>query len=161
MPPAGEDSRAIERRFFDEFAARNAIRVVVRALVILDDSILLQRLPHAGSYYYFPGGELELGEPMEAGLRRELAEETTLDIETVVYRLTANNRFERDGKTFHLVEHFFEVTPESFDVESLEDPVLVEWHKIGAIAPLDIRPYGVRDILNLDGWRTIRLLEVE
>lgn len=79
----------------------------------------------------------------------------------MVYRLTANNRFARDGRSFHFVEHYFEVTPEAFEAESLEDHVLLEWHPIDAIAPLDIRPWGVRDILALSGWRNIRLLEVE
>ena len=51
------------------------------------------------------GGVLQLQRPGERhavwvfweGPQRELAEETSLTIERAVYRLTANNRFERDG----------------------------------------------------------------
>ncbi len=161
MPPRARDSREIERRFFDNLAIRRQIRVAVRALVILDDHILLQRGTHEGSYAFFPGGELAFGEPLETGLRRELAEETTIDVQTMVYRFTANNRFEREGAAFHLLEHYFEVTPASFEVESLERAWMVEWYPLASLRGMDIRPWGVRDIMALSGWRTIRLLEVE
>ena len=156
-----EDPRDLERRFFDNLASNRRIRVAVRALVILDDHLLLQTMDVEDSYWYFPGGELEFGEPLEVGLRRELAEETSLEIRTMTYRFTANNRFERDGMPFHLLEHYFEVTPTSFEVESLEDAWRLGWHPLSSLARMDIRPWGVRDIMALSGWRTIRLLEVE
>lgn len=140
MPQPIEDSRDLEQRFFDELAARQAIRVSVRALVIQDGHVLLQRLAHNDSDWFFPGGELEFGEALEAGLRRELTEETSLEIRDLVYRFTANNRFQRAGVDCHLLEHYFEVHPTSFEVESLEEHVLLEWLRINAIASLDIRP---------------------
>ena len=160
MPPPARHSREAERRFWDTFAARGAIRVSVRAIVVLDGQILLLRMPHEGSYWYFPGGELELGEAMEDALYRELAEETTLAVDRVVYRFTANNRFEHEGRSFHSVEHFFEVTPTGLEVESREEFQEVAWHPLASLRNLDVRPWGVRDILALDGWRTMRLLEV-
>lgn len=161
MPHPAEGSRDLERRFFDELAARRAIRVAARAIIIHDNYILLQRLAHKESNWFFPGGEVEFGEALEAGLRRELAEETSVDVRDMVYRFAANNRFQRAGVDFHLLEHYFEVAPASVEVESLEEAVLVEWHRINAITSLDIRPWGVRDILGLPDWRDIRLIEVE
>lgn len=161
MPPPADDARAVERRFFDTVAARRAIRVSVRALVIQDEHILVQRLDHAGSIRWFPGGEVEFGESLETALRRELAEETTLRVKTITYRFTANNRFERDGSPFHFLEHYFEVTPEATDLDSIEDHFDHEWISISETASIDIRPFGVRDILRVPGWRNIRLLEVE
>jgi ADP-ribose pyrophosphatase YjhB (NUDIX family) len=161
MHPPAEDAREIERRWLAEVASRGVIRVAVRALIVLDEHILLQRLAYPEAYWYFPGGALELGEQLEAGVRRELAEETTLDIARIVYRFTANNRFERDGHRVHSIEHYFEVTPVSPDVTSLEDPQVLEWHPLDRIRELDIRPWGVRDILGISGWRSMRLLEVE
>lgn len=160
MRRPASDSRELERQFFDALAARKAIRVFVRSIVVLDDHILLQRMPHEVAYWYFPGGELELGESMEEALYRELAEETTLRVDRIVYRFTANNRFEHEGRPFHTVEHFFEVTPAGFEVESLEQHTLVGWHPLATLRELEIRPWGVRDILALDGWRTMRLPEV-
>lgn len=156
-----EQARDLERRFFEETGARRRIRVAARALVLLDEHILLQRLDYTDAYWYFPGGEVEFGETLEQSIRRELAEEISLDVRRIVYRFTANNRFARDGGEFHLLEHFFEVTPSSFEAESLEDSVLVAWHPIDSLSRMDIRPWGVRDILAMSGWRSIRLLEVE
>lgn len=156
-----DPARDLERQFFEETAARRRIRVAARALVMLDEHILLQRLDYSDAYWFFPGGEVEFGETLEQSIRRELAEETSLAIRRVVYRFTANNRFTRDGGEFHLLEHFFEVTPSSFDAESREESVLTAWHPVDMLPHMDIRPWGVRDILAISGWRSIRLLEVE
>lgn len=161
MPHPSDDPRDIERRFFEITGARRAIRVAARAIIVLDDHILLQRMAMPDSYHFFPGGEVEFGEALEVGLRRELTEEATLEIQSVVYRFAANNRFERNGSAFHLLEHYFEVTPAGFDVDSREPGFLLDWFPMAHIHTLDIRPFGVRDILGVSGWRTIRLLEVE
>ncbi len=160
MPHHGDDARQLEQRFW-QAAARNAVRVSVRALVLLDGHILVQRLNHADSVRWFPGGELEFGEPLEAGLLRELAEETTIDVRTITYRFVFNNRFQRDGASFHFLEHYFEVTPSGRELGTLEDHFDHEWIPIAGVSALDIRPFGVRDILGLSGWRDIRLLEVD
>ncbi|HEV2128049.1 MAG TPA: NUDIX domain-containing protein [Thermomicrobiales bacterium] len=158
---AADHARELERRFFAEAGRRRSIRVAVRALIILDGHILLQRLAYTGSVWFFPGGELEFGESLGAGLRRELNEELSLDVDRVIYRLAANNRFEREGVRFHLLEHYFEVTPVSTDIESLESSVLVEWHALNSLHMLDVRPVDVRDILDLPDWRDVRSLESE
>lgn len=154
-------ARDLERGWVERVGGRRQIRTVARALVILEDFILLQRLDYTDAHWFFPGGGVEFGETLEAAVRRELDEELALGIRRIVYCLTANNRFARDGADFHLIEHFFEVTPASFDVESREEHVTVAWHPIARLRELDVRPWGVRDMLGIDGWRTIRLLEVE
>ena len=156
-----DPARSLERRFYDEVAARNRIRVSARALVIRDDAILIQRLDYTDANWFFPGGGVEFGETLEDAVRRELAEETTLVVDRIVYRLTANNRYRHDGRSIHMLEHYFEVTPASFDIESREESILLEWYPLGRIGGLDLRPTGVRDMLAIDGWREVRLLEVE
>jgi hypothetical protein len=52
---------------------------------------------------------------MEAGLLREIAEESTLAVTAITYRFVFNNRFERDGASFHFLEHYFEVTPAGWE----------------------------------------------
>ncbi len=156
-----EPGRELERRWVDEVGGSRRISAAARALVILDEHILLQRLDYTDANWFFPGGGVEFGETLEGAIRRELAEETSLVIERIVYRLTANNRYEHDGRSFHLIEHFFEVLPATFDVESREESILLEWYPLGRIGGLDLRPSGVRDMLAIDGWREVRLLEVE
>lgn len=160
MPPPTDDARQFEDQFWQGVASRNAIRVSVRALVMLDDHILVQRLNHPDSVRWFPGGELEFGEPMEAGLLREIAEESTLAVTAITYRFVFNNRFERDGASFHFLEHYFEVTPAGWELDTLEDHFDHEWIPIADADSFDIRPSSVRDILRVPGWRTIRVLEV-
>lgn len=161
MPQHADDARSLERRFFDSQASQHTIRVSVRALVILDGHVLVQRLNHAESVRWFPGGEVDFGESLEAALRRELAEETTLRINTITYRFVANNRFERDGNGFHFLEHYFEVTPDGTDLETVENHFGHDWLPIADTATIDIRPFAVRDILRIPGWRNLRLLETD
>lgn len=160
MPPPTDDAEAIGREFYEVTGARGAIRVSVRAIVILDGHILLQRLTIPDSVWFFPGGGLEFGESLEAGLRRELAEETSLNFTTATYRFVANNRFEQRGYQFHLLEHYFEVNPVGPHVHTDEAHIDHEWIAISDIGALDLRPFGVRDILSVPGWRDIRVLEV-
>jgi ADP-ribose pyrophosphatase YjhB (NUDIX family) len=161
MPPQSDDARDLEKHFFDSIAERGSIRIAVRALVILDDNILVQRLNHAESIRWFPGGEVEFGEPLEAAIRRELREETSIHINTVTYRFVANNTFERNGDQFHFLEHYFEVTPADLAVDSIEDHFDHEWIPISRAGLFDIRPIVVRDVLRIPGWRNIRLLETD
>lgn len=160
MPRHTDGARELEDRFWDGVAARKAVRVSARALVILDDHILIQRLTHPDSIRWFPGGELEFGEPLEAGVLRELAEETTLQVQSITYRFVLNNRFERKGASFHFLEHYFEITPSGREVDTLEDHFDHEWIPIEQAPTFDIRPAAVRDILGVAGWRNIKLLEV-
>lgn len=160
MPRHTDDAGAIGREFFEVIGTRGAIRVAVRAIVILDDHILLQRLAVPNSNWCFPGGELEFGESLEGGLRRELAEETSLGFTTPTYRFVANDRFEQQGYQFHLLEHYFEVHPVGPDVHTEEPHIDHDWVPIDDIGALDLRPFSVRDILNVPGWRNIRVLEV-
>lgn len=160
-PPADDaaHARELDRIWVEETGSRHTIRVAVRALVVRDNRILLMRLAFPGASWFFPGGGLEFDEALEGGLRRELAEEISLDVDRVAYRLVANNRFRRDGGIFHLIEHFFEVTPATKRFESLEAGVLAEWHALESIGAIDVRPHGVRNILSDPKWREVRMLE--
>jgi 8-oxo-dGTP pyrophosphatase MutT (NUDIX family) len=57
-------------------------RIAARAIILQEDQLLCVRLrptelaPHNGSFWCVPGGGLEPGEALLAGLERELIEET-------------------------------------------------------------------------------------
>ena len=59
------------------------IRIRVSALIVRDEKLLLIKChdDEIGLHYNVPGGGLEYGETLEDGLRRELKEETCVDIE--------------------------------------------------------------------------------
>lgn len=71
-------------------------RPAAYAILIKDKKILLIRMKRTGKYF-FPGGGIEKGEKLEDGLRREVMEETGLEIEI--------------GKLFHFHESFFYYDP--------------------------------------------------
>jgi 8-oxo-dGTP diphosphatase len=65
--------------------AENPLRVHVAAAVVFDDRqrVLICRRPshtHQGGLWEFPGGKLEPGETIEFALRRELMEETGINV---------------------------------------------------------------------------------
>jgi 8-oxo-dGTP pyrophosphatase MutT (NUDIX family) len=57
-----------------------SFRPAVYAIIEHDGKLLLIRSRHGGKYY-LPGGGIELGERMEIALKRELREETGLEVE--------------------------------------------------------------------------------
>ena len=81
-------------------------RVGVGGVVIYDAGVVLIRRgkePLLGEWS-IPGGTLELGETLEEGLRRELKEETGLEVEPLQL-LTVLDRIDREGEAvrFHYV----------------------------------------------------------
>lgn len=61
--------------------ASASIRVGAKAVIVRDGQILLIRYQdHIGNYYNFPGGGIDKGESIRKGLRREVYEETGLDV---------------------------------------------------------------------------------
>jgi len=80
--------------------------VGVGGVVIYDAGVVLIRRgkqPLLGEWS-IPGGTLELGETLEEGLRRELKEETGLEVEPLQL-LTVLDRIDREGEAvrFHYV----------------------------------------------------------
>jgi 8-oxo-dGTP pyrophosphatase MutT (NUDIX family) len=89
-------------------------RVAARVLVIdADDALLLLRgrdpaEPERGTWWFTPGGGLDDGETVEGAARRELREETGLDVTDVgpaVFRRTTE--FDFEGVHYRQHESFF------------------------------------------------------
>ncbi len=57
------------------------IRVGAKAVILRDERVLLIRYKNGDSEHYnFPGGGIQRGESIRKGLRREVLEETSLDV---------------------------------------------------------------------------------
>jgi 8-oxo-dGTP pyrophosphatase MutT (NUDIX family) len=100
-------------------------RVAARVLVVDDDGalLLLRGLdpdrPQAGTWWFTPGGGLDAGESAREGARRELREETGLEVTElgpVVYRRTVE--FDFEGAQYRQQESFFCVRRARFSIDA-------------------------------------------
>lgn len=91
-------------------------RISVRGIALHDGKLLCVRLlPYNGSlqavggdYWCLPGGGLEDGESLLAGIEREMVEET--GIKPVIGKLLFIQQFEFKGKDKEYLELFFHIT---------------------------------------------------
>lgn len=97
-----------------------AERTVARAIVFRDDRVLLiKRAPEqrvAPGAWQCPVGKQEPGEPIEETVRRELREETGLEVIEAVPIGTATSEFVTDGEPTTWHQHSFLVTASDDDV---------------------------------------------
>jgi len=145
--------------FFRAVAARNVVRVSVRAIVIDNEHVLVQRpTDEPDACYAFVGGEYELGDTFESRLHREFSEETSARVTRCDYRFVVENRFEHAGTTIQTLDHFFEVTLDRREIESREPLLSQHWLRIARLDDFDVRPTVVRDTIRGGTWRDVRHL---
>ncbi len=114
------------------------------AVVIHDGRVLLIRRGHApdAGEWSIPGGAVDLGESVEVALRREVREETGLDIEVGAF-LEIYERIERDADgavRFHFVVLDYAATLVGGTLRAGDDAADAAF-----VDPADLDRYGVAD----------------
>lgn len=108
------------------------LRVVVGAVIEKDDCILLGRKPeNRGPYpntWHIPGGGVNNNEMLEVALKREILEETGLEI-NIVERLYPYEDFTTDshGDPIHYIFHIFLVSVAQGEITQGDDLEVLEW----------------------------------
>jgi ADP-ribose pyrophosphatase YjhB (NUDIX family) len=137
------------------FKAHSYSEVTVGALVVDDGRVLLVRRardPYGGTWDV-PGGFLEEGERPVDGLRRELCEETALEIEPGRFVDALLDRYGAGADAPTTLNLYWEATVVAGKPEAGDDAAEVRWF------PLDELPHdeeigfpNVRTLLG--GWKT-------
>lgn len=97
------------------------IRLSARGVVVRDGCILMvQYIDEGGLHYNLPGGGVDFCEPMRDAVRREVKEETMLDV-TVGDLLLTYEHIEPESKVnaWHSVSFFFRCEPVDGSTASL------------------------------------------
>ncbi|WP_353254865.1 NUDIX hydrolase [Burkholderia anthina] len=127
-----------------------AVPAVIGVVLRERDVLLVRRAnPPDADRWGFPGGKIEPGEPIADAIVRELAEETTLDVEALDV-FTALDSFDRDAAG-RVRQHFVMVavlckwlrgTPAAGD-----DALEARWFDLGELERDDLpMSAGVRDV---------------
>lgn len=125
-----------------------AIRSTVKAIIIKDGSVLLNKCAHrdGAPYYDLPGGGQHQYETMEDALRREVMEETGYTVASARFAALAEDIFtdkerrEKGSDYSHRIYHFFAATladaPQHRPTEvdrGMEKSVWVPVEQLGAL----------------------------
>ena len=128
------------------------IRNRITGILVRDNKILLiHRINNGKEYYVFPGGGQEEGETREEALKREILEETSIEVqaEKLVYILRSNN----ENNYFYFCKasrkkaEFDKDSPEYKRMENDEQSYVLVWIPIESIDTLDLYPFDARDLL--------------
>lgn len=116
--------------------------------VVLDgDVVLLVRraFPPRQGEWSLPGGRLELGESLADGVRREVREETGLEIEVgpVVEVFDRVHRDDAGGIRYHFVVVDFLCRPAGGALRAGDDAADVRWVARHEVAALGVNPHAV------------------
>lgn len=130
--------------------------VAVKGLIFCDDKFLIiQRSDKArGEFHYweFPGGRMEFGEKPEEALRREVKEETGLEIEPIC-SLNVWTFFREEN--IQLVGVNFLCTTDSQEVQLSDEHVDFRW-----VEEVDVLSYNfhptIKDEMAKWNWKEIK-----
>ena len=144
------------------------IRNSSKALIIENGAILLQRCQIEGQLVHLlPGGTQELGESFADIVRREVLEETGMDISVGslvwVREFIARNHASVVDDGSHIVECIFRCTPEvgaMIGTASLPDSgqIDVRWIPLADLTSITMWPETVQQLLSTDPSRANALV---
>lgn len=112
-------------------------QLVVGAAIVSDGQVLLLRRPQTdfmGGIYELPSGKVELGESLDTALRREVKEETGLDVTTINSYLGRFDYTSASGKKSR--QHNFATSVSATEPVRLQEHDAYLWAALTQDAPV-------------------------
>jgi len=133
---------------YDKAMKQPDVRVGIGVFVFKDGKFLLQHRQgsHGSGTWSLPGGHLEFGESFEDTARREVKEESNLNIKNVRFGAVTNDHFVEEGKHYVTVwmlsdwdsEELVNMEPEKCTEQTwntfddLPKPLFLSWNQLFA-----------------------------
>lgn len=124
------------------------LRPAVYAVVVHDGQVLLMRMLHTGKYHP-PGGGIHVGERIQDALKRELREETGIEVEIERFARFEELFFYYDpsGTAYHGLHFYYICHPKTFEL--LDDAQVQDdaagkprWVDISSLQARDFQAHG-------------------
>lgn len=125
-------------------------RIRAAAAIVQDGALLLVRHEKEGrGYWMLPGGGVQWGEGIDAAVRRELIEETGLEVATGDL-LFVKDTIHPEGAR-HMVHIVLRATVVGGELLPSQDPRVVEtrWVPLQELPSMDFRPDVMAELLQL------------
>jgi 8-oxo-dGTP diphosphatase len=122
------------------------IEIIARALVVNDGKVLLCENKKS-KHYFLPGGHVEFGESLKAGLSREIEEE--MGISGVVGDLVGvlENTFQISGDTNFEINIIFSTTLDTNELASQEEHIAFHWVESDSLSDLNLLPKKLPNLI--------------
>ncbi|MBM3935211.1 MAG: NUDIX domain-containing protein [SAR202 cluster bacterium] len=122
-------------------------------------------------YWFLPGGRVELNEPSEAALRREMEEEFGAEVRVGRLLWVLENFFPLRGVPFHELGLYYHVEmPESwrhidsdepFEIIDGADRLTCRWHPLDSLDTFPVKPAVLSDALRAIPNETAHIVHLE
>jgi ADP-ribose pyrophosphatase YjhB (NUDIX family) len=126
----------------------------VRGIIIDNKNILLvHRIKDNKEYYTIPGGTVETNENELQALKREIKEETNLEITKSTVFINHYNEYFQEEETYYLITHFIGTaslgSPEK-ERHCKINQYYLEWHKIENLKDIPLLPELIKHKIILE-----------
>jgi nucleoside triphosphatase len=127
---------------------------VVGAVIFNENNeVLLLKSHKANNNYIIPGGHIEVGENFEQALRREVKEETNLEIKDI--KLVGLQEFINDEEAYFVKRHFIFIDyvcrADSNEIKLNDEHQSFVWATVGCALMLPIDKYTKQLLKNISG----------
>ncbi|MFA5889320.1 MAG: NUDIX domain-containing protein [Candidatus Paceibacterota bacterium] len=119
------------------------IEIVLRAIIVINNKLLMCVLHDQPPVHFLPGGHLEFGETLEDGLKREIKEEMGVEIKSMEFLKQFENIYEMHGIKHHEINLVHKVSlniERTEEIKAQEDHISFTWVGIEKIKDIKMLP---------------------